>query len=298
MACYKPLQAWIHPREKSKTGKNLLVFSPPDIPGRCERIYIPCGRCIGCRLEKSRQWAMRCVHEASLYRDNVFITLTYDDDHLPENASLVKKHFQDFMKRLRKKYGNGIRYYHCGEYGGQNGRPHYHACIFNLCFPDAYYWGRSDTGHPIYRSESLEKLWKFGFSYIGEVNFESAAYIARYVTKKIYGTNAIKHYSGRIPEYTTMSNGIGRDWFAKYSKETYNTDCVIMRDGKKLKPPKYYDKLLEKIDPELYNSIKAQRKEALLENEPTAADLKRREKAKLLKTKRLKRSFERKLTDG
>ena len=124
---------------------------------------LPCGQCIGCRLEYSRQWAIRCMHEASLYEDNCFITLTYDQDHLPHDRSLNKSHFQKFMKRLRKRFGGGIRFYHCGEYGERTRRPHYHACIFNFDFSDKKLF-KIVNNHRLYTSEQLEELWPFGFS--------------------------------------------------------------------------------------------------------------------------------------
>ena len=119
---------------------------------------MPCGQCIGCRLERSRQWAIRCVHEASLWPDNCFVTLTFDDDNIISSGSLVKADFQKFMKRLRKRFGKGVRYFHCGEYGDLLGRPHHHACLFNFSFPDRYLWS-SSGGVNLYRSPTLEELW-------------------------------------------------------------------------------------------------------------------------------------------
>jgi len=124
-----------------------------------KQFVLPCGRCIGCRLERSRQWAVRMMHEASLHQDNCFITLTYDNEHLPKNASLVKRDFQLFMKRLRKAYpAVRIRFFHCGEYGEQYGRPHYHAILFGFDFPDKYFLGKRNQ-FPVWRSASLERLW-------------------------------------------------------------------------------------------------------------------------------------------
>ena len=157
---------------------------------------------------------MRCHHEASLYQDNCFITLTYSDEHLPSDKSLHVDHFQKFMKRLRKRFGEGVRYYHCGEYGEKYMRPHYHACLFNFDFPDKKIW-KENNGNRLYISESLSELWPFGFVTIGDVTFESAAYVARYIMKKVNGDLAESHYervdwdTGEVyhlkPEYTTMS---------------------------------------------------------------------------------------------
>ena len=118
-----------------------------------------------------------------MYDDNCFITLTYSNQHIPADGSLDVRVFQKFMKRLRKRFGDGIRFYHCGEYGSLLGRPHYHACLFNFDFPDKYLW-KENNGQKLYRSPSLEELWPYGYSSIGTVTFESAAYVARYILKR------------------------------------------------------------------------------------------------------------------
>lgn len=233
-------------------------------------VEIPCGQCIGCRLERSRQWAIRCVHEAQLHQENCFITLTYDDDNLPLNRSLDISHFQKFMKRLRKFLPQKVRFYHCGEYGDTNGRPHYHACIFGHDFPDKIKWTERE-GIILYRSRELETLWPAGFSTIGDVTFESAAYCARYILKKVNGELAKNHYvqidpfTGEItyrqPEYTTMSRrpGIGTGWFSRFNAEVYPADEVIMR-GRPIQPPKFYDGLYELGHPIELEKIKQRRK--------------------------------------
>ena len=245
MPCYKPLVGW-RSRELTEKGKRKIVFNPSK--GFLDlRETIPCGQCIGCRLERSRQWAIRCVHEASLHKDNCFITLTYNNENLPKDGSLILKDFQDFMKRLRHKFGSGIRFFHCGEYGEKFKRPHYHACLFGLSLPDRRLHSQSN-GHKLYVSEILNELWQHkGYAIIGELTFESAAYVARYITKKITGEPAKEHYEGicevtgeitkRKPEYTTMSRrpGIASDWFKKYKSDVYPGDFVVLRN-KKLKP--------------------------------------------------------------
>ena len=157
MACYRPLRAYALRNAEGKmqvSFKRKIGYEP---------IWLPCGQCIGCRLERSRQWAMRCMHEAQMYDRNCFVTLTYDDEHLPPNGSLNKRDFQLFMKRLRKRYGSGIRYYQCGEYGELLGRPHHHAILFNFDFDDKVLWSVRD-GVRLYRSASLEQLWPHGYS--------------------------------------------------------------------------------------------------------------------------------------
>jgi hypothetical protein len=219
------------------------------------------------------------MHEASLYKNNCFITLTYDDDHVPENGSLRYEDFQKFMKRLRKRYSGvepsaspesvdkyPIRFYMCGEYGENFGRPHFHACLFNFDFRDKTYWSKSPGGSKIYRSDILEELWPFGFSSIGEVNFQSAAYVARYIMKKVTGKSAAKYYESitddgeivdKVPEFNKMSlkPGIGANWFKKFHQDVYPHDHVIV-NGRKAKPPRFYDGQLEKMFPDLYDEVK------------------------------------------
>lgn len=193
MPCYKPLDAW-RPDRSAVSKRLMFEYNPKYCGQTMPDLQVPCGQCVGCRLERSRQWAIRCMHEAQMHKQNCFITLTYDDKHLPEDHGLHYKHFQDFMKRLRKKYGAGIRFYMCGEYGEQLGRPHFHACIFGMDFADKKLWKTTGSKSKLYRSAELEKLWTFGFSSVGDVNFESAAYVARYIMKKVTGEAATEHY--------------------------------------------------------------------------------------------------------
>ena len=224
-------------------------------------VMVPCGQCIGCKLEKSRQWAVRIMHEEQLHDESCFLTLTYNDENLPANGSLVKEHFQKFMKRLRKAYDDkSIRYFHCGEYGDQLQRPHYHACLFGIDFPDKRLLSLNRGNH-LYESPRLTKIWGHGHCSIGTLTFESAAYVARYVCKKITGPGAEEYYGDRIPPYVTMSRrpAIGREWLDKFLNDVYIGDQVITREGRKCKPPKYYDKLLEDMSPERFKFIKRDR---------------------------------------
>ena len=182
MACFQPLHAY-HASEADSEGKRAISFSRPK--GDSRMVKLSCGQCIGCRLERSRQWALRCSHEASMYDENCFITLTYREDALPPLGSLDKRHFQLFMKRLRKRYPKKtIRYFQCGEYGEKLSRPHYHACLFNHDFDDKKLF-KVEGENRLYVSEKLTQLWPYGYSTVGAVTFESAAYVARYVTKKM-----------------------------------------------------------------------------------------------------------------
>lgn len=302
MPCFRPLTAW-RGREYNQYGNRPMVFNPNQALNRYNPEKLPCGQCIGCRLERSRQWAMRCYHEASLYNNNSFITLTFSPEHLEKRDnpwSLDVTEFQKFMKRLRKKFSGidavtkddgtlhyPIRFFHCGEYGDKNARPHYHACLFNFDFPDKELWKTTKSGHRLYVSEELEKLWPYGFSTIGDVTFESAAYVARYIVKKVNGKmreddipvydddgnliTEMKHYEwldpetgeirARKPEYTTMSRrpGIGREWLKLYMDDVFPEDEVVV-NGVRMRPPKYYDGILESERPYEFDSIKENRK--------------------------------------
>lgn len=269
MACYHPLTAYLSGHQTNNaTGKAFRRVSFKETDEHDRQISLPCGQCIGCRLERSRQWAMRCIHEAQLHQNNCFITLTYNDEHLPKDLSLDHRDFQLFFKRLRKANPHiKIRYYMAGEYGTNFGRPHFHACIFGYDFHDKKLFKRTTADSLIYTSEELEKLWPYGYSTVGDVTFESAAYVARYIMQKQTGKDVNKdHYTycdlqtGELikiqPEYNKMSlkPGIGADWYKKYKTDVYPHDFVEVR-GKKLKPPKYYDRLFSKENPYEYDQI-------------------------------------------
>lgn len=306
MACFYPLSAW-------RVSSGEILFHDR---GNGDYLQLPCGQCIGCRLERSRQWAMRCMHEASLNNENnCFITLTYSPENLPPDGGLVKKDFQLFIKRLRKTTKQKIKYYHCGEYGDRNNRPHYHAILFNYNFDDWTYLYDSDAGSEIYTSPTLEKIWGLGFVTIGTVTFESAGYVARYCMKKINGKKAdeinpktgLTHYervnsfTGEIikviPEYATMSRGgrsgrgIAHNWIKQFKSDCYPKDFTTIR-GLRMRPPKYYDKYLEAIDPMMYDDIKQGRIiQSYKSEENTAPRLHSRKIVKEAQFNQLKRSL-------
>lgn len=269
MACYCPLKGWTSSKT-SANGKRAITFNIREAYIDLPRT-VPCGQCVGCRLERSRQWAIRCHHEASLHKENCFITLTYNEQNVPDDYSLSVRVFQLFMKRLRKKYPHKIRFYACGEYGDRLGRPHYHACLFGHQFPDLKLWKRGRD--PLYRSGELEELWPYGYSSIGQVTFNSAAYVARYIMKKVNGPRADEHYSfvdedgvihQRRPEFTIMSRkpGVGAAWLHKYADDIYPDDFVIIK-GKRMRPPRYYDQNFERTHPEHMKKIQWTRKRNL-----------------------------------
>jgi len=292
LSCFYPITGY-----RSKSGRNPvtglwpIVFNVKD--GYVDKeVILPCGRCIGCRLEKSRQWAIRCLNEAQLHENNAFITLTYDEDHLPENNSLQLIDVQKFYKKLRKKYKK-FKYYQCGEYGERFQRPHYHACIFGIDIADKVLWSVR-SGVKLYRSESLEKIWGLGFVTVGEVTFESAAYVARYVLKKITGEKAVEHYKGRTPEFQTMSRnpGIGKEWLLKYRGDVESIDAVMQRGGFKLRPPRYYDTILGGFDLEALEKRKRERRKKIKAEEQSWDRLEVKEKVLKARLKQLKRRVE------
>lgn len=268
MPCFHPLQATFSVNQDG--SKNVEFSHSRAFALGVERVgdsnlMLPCGRCMGCRLERSRQWGLRCLHESKLYEDNCFVTLTFDDVNLVKecpDGSLNKKHIQDFMKRLRRRFDHiKIRVFYCGEYGESLGRPHYHLCLFNFDFPDKRFF-KSVNGQDLFVSDILSELWPFGHHGIGSLTFESACYVARYCTKKITGKAADDHYCGRLPEFAqaSLKPGIGRGFVEQFGEsDIFPFDECVVR-GARCKPPRYYDKFLEKLDPERFQLVKDRRR--------------------------------------
>lgn len=210
------------------------------------------------------------MHENQMHELSCFVTLTYDDEHLPESGSLVKRHYQLFMKRLRKFHGSKVRFFHCGEYGETTRRPHYHAILFGIDFADKVKHSKNRHGDQIWLSETLNKIWGMGHCWLGSVSEKSCAYVARYIMKKVTGEKANEHYqnlnvaTGEIyslsPEYITMSTrpGIGAAWFEQYAKDVFPSDTVIL-GGKEQLPPKYYLNKLAQTSEKAAKRIKAKR---------------------------------------
>lgn len=258
---------------------------------RFPTVMVPCGRCRGCRRNRQRQWAFRIVKESKLYKNNSFLTLTYDDKKLGFSpVSLDKGHFQKFMKRLRYYYGNGIRYYMCGEYGDNLGRPHYHVCLFN-CEIDDKVFLKKKNGVKLYNSQKIYKIWKYGNITLSDITIESAMYVASYTINKIDGEleRKLNYYDGKEPEYGNMSRakGIGKDFIINNIEDVYRNDCCVLRGGERFQPPRYYDEILKNIDVELYNKVKKDRKERMKERE--YKDMKRVEGVLSVKAEKTKR---------
>lgn len=203
---------------------------------------------------------MRCVHESQFHEENCFITLTYANEHLPKNGTLVIEHWQEFAKRLRRKCGP-FRFLHCGEYGEDKERPHYHALLFGLDFSADRKPTEKIDGNQYYESATLTERWGKGIANISDLTFASAAYVARYNINAKHGERADKYYRGRKREYITMSRnpGLGAKWIEKWKDDVYPSDELVM-NGVITRPPKYYDKEIEKHNEEVIKKIKAKRK--------------------------------------
>lgn len=308
MTCYSPLIRIEYPHKKvqAKDGhmyNKARVISTEQyekiekIDSDIEKVTrIPCGKCIGCKLAYSRDWAIRNVYESKLWDNNWFITVTYDDEHLyiPDEMTdkitgvvyqrtedwkgcLNPKDATKFLKDLRRywKYHynwDNIRYYYCGEYGEKGGRPHFHFLIYNLPLDlkELKFKFINEEYQPIYECPLIEKIWGKGLVAIGAVTFSSCAYVARYITKKQTGEIASEEYAkkGQIPEYVQMSRmpGIGRNYYEANKERIYETDQLFMTSCRgnvlPLKPPRYYDKLFDIEQPEKMEQIKDRRKAA------------------------------------
>lgn len=264
MPCVRPLTAYYGP-------SGAVVFVAAKSKTRVP-FKLPCGRCIGCRLERARQWGLRCLHEAKQWPRNSYVTLTYNDDSLPPGGSLSLEDVQLFLKRLRKaREPWRVRYFAGGEYGGQFGRAHYHLLLFNVGFRDRKLHSYNKRGEPLYTSEELDRLWYYqGHATIGEVTFDSAVYCAKYCIKKVNGALADDYYavfdsdgvvSRRRPEFGVMSRkpAIGAGYYDKFGSEVRDHDNVVI-GGREVKPPRYYDKRTELVDSAVYDRLKRKRK--------------------------------------
>lgn len=272
MPCYSPLHGY-KDRHVGDTGKRKIRFSRS--AGFSDlQLTVPCGQCIGCRIDRSRMWAIRCTHEAKMHEHNCFITLTYSENEVPKHGGLEKSDLQKFFKRLRH-YVGPFRYYACGEYGDSTNRPHYHAVLFGVDFSnrDRKVHSKNSRGDILYTCPTLDEAWGKGHALISSFSYQTAAYVARYVMKKQMGKHAHEHekyvrthpITGEIysvpPEFALMSMrpGIGSDWYQKYKSDAFPSDFLI-HEGKKHSVPRYYLDKLKKENPIDYKEIALKRK--------------------------------------
>lgn len=262
MPCYHPLEAFW------KLGGG-ITFEHRYSNGN--PVKLPCGRCVGCRVDHGQMWSTRMQHEALFHADCCFLTLTYRDEDLPCDLGLRKRHLQQFIRDLRNhlRHAGKIRYYGCGEYGDESLRPHYHLIVFG------YYPADTSTidGKGRGTSATIERLWGRGYCTVGPATPETMAYTARYVQKKLNGPAAAGAYerlhrdTGEIvtviPPFALMSRnpGIGARYYAEYGHQLHAEDCIRLKGGSKVKTPRYYDRLLEKQDPATLEARKLQRRE-------------------------------------
>lgn len=302
--CYRPLRIM-------RDSENNIIFTNDGTPS------LPCGQCIGCRLNHAEGWAIRMVHEAQLHEENSFLTLTYNDENLPSNGNLSYRAVTNFIKRLRRSldktpYHKKLKYYLVGEYGENFSRPHYHIILFGFDFSyKLRYKGEENSktlaytknGKSYYSSTFLSSLWSYGAAHIGDVNYNTCMYVAKYVTKKVNGRNKDSHYARILPdgeifqleqEKSQMSrkNAIGKEWLQKYWSDVYPDDSVVY-EQRRFKTPKYYDKWLEKNDPLLFDQIKQEREaSSLIYGSRSQDDLTRIHEVKILNQKQNARELE------
>jgi len=239
VACFRPLSAY-----RDRQGGEVRLGRRAGEQG--DRLELPCGRCIGCRLDRARSWTLRIGHEAMLHDRNLFLTLDYAPEHL-RSWSLEYSDYQSFMKRLRKAVGR-VRFFVAGEYGARYRRPHFHAILFGCDFKD-----KRQLVNGTFRSAQAEKLWGNGQVVIADVTPERAAYVAGYTFEKTYGAAADDKYEDlvdvrtgevfrRRPEFCAMSRrpGIGAGWYDKYGSDLFPHDFAVGGDGNRHKVPRYY----------------------------------------------------------
>lgn len=255
--CLAPRQAWIAtqsfpteyyaewtpvgyllPTDYGGEYKRRLYFREPKLLPYRREVVIPCRKCFECVQSYSTNWAVRCCLEAKMHEKNCFITLTYDEQHIED---LSKKTLQKFIKRLRKHFGvKSCRYFACGEYGENTGRPHYHLILFGVDFSeDRYFLKRDRRGNPIYCSDILSRLWKFGFHSIGDISFSSAKYCAKYMQKF--------NFANGKKAFTLQSRkpAIGYDFAVKNAESLCRSGKVYI-DGKEYNIPWQFKRWFQK----------------------------------------------------
>jgi hypothetical protein len=232
-----------------KSDGKTIAWSQKSYDKQYPTFQLPCGKCIKCRLEYARQWAVRCIHEARMHGKNSFITLTYSDEHLA-SPKLQYEDFQLFIKKLRNTQAEPISYFVTGEYGEQRKRPHWHAILFNYRPGDCKFKYSNDRGDHVYSSLHLDKLWGNGITEIGSVTIHSAGYCARYAAKKlVHGKDG--HEYEPISKKSSK-HAIGKKFLETYWKDIFDYGHVILADGIKTQIPRYYEKWMLKHHPTEY----------------------------------------------
>lgn len=251
MQCINPIPAGF-------TASGSLTFKKSEASREIEGFKLECRKCLPCRLNLAREKAIRVYHESKTHLDSIFLTLTYDEEHLVSPV-LQYRDFQLFMKKLREhvtrdvtdpelKKELAISYMVTGEYGEKNKRPHWHAIIFNYRPKDEKKDRETSLGHEVYKSEFLRSLWGKGAIEYGSVTLESANYVARYAAKKLVHGNDEDHEYHPIHK-TSSRRAIGRSWIEKHWKHTFAHGFVVLPNGSTTKIPRYYVDWLKKHRP-------------------------------------------------
>lgn len=282
LSCYHPIIAYrykvVNPGGRYGQPQH-LIFRPnyeDFVSGRLQPVPLPCGKCLGCRMDYSRQWANRCLMEMQYHESTMFLTLTYDDAHLPRTftadpgtgevispaATLVPRDFTLFIKRLRKRFSDQtLRLFGCGEYGSQTFRPHYHIIVFGLSLSDMEPYKQSQLGDQYFTSPSLDACWTAsdgspkGFIVAAPANWQTCAYVARYILKKQTGADGKRDYKalGIEPPFVRMSRrpGLGYQWFQDHpdAMQYSQINVSTVDGGRSFPPPAYFKRLYKSIDP-------------------------------------------------
>lgn len=298
MPCTCPLDAWAGP-------DGVPVFSPSQTYSGARFFCLPCGKCLGCQLDHARGWSVRCVHEGQMRGSCCFATLTYEGEHLPPGGDLCFEDVRLFLARVRKRFGEGVRYFGCGEYGTKKLRPHYHLVFFGLDFDDRVPFGKSRSGVPYDTSETLSRLWGKGFATVQDFTRECGEYVARYTMKKrpqggAFADRLLRwdddgvQYQVR-PEFLMMSRGkrfggIGREWALKFKSDWFPSDFVVL-NGQRYQVPRFYTTLLSPKE-QVWLKRDRMRRAELRADEHSERRLMTRDESRRLKTARLVRDAE------
>jgi len=286
MPCFRPVTCW-----KPPDGGPVQFVEKRDH----REIEIPCGQCIGCRINRQQMWAFRCLAEASLHPSNWFATLTYAPERLPPRGELRHRDWQLFAKRVRRSLGP-FRYLMCGEYGEQTQRPHYHALLFGLDIPDVDRFSVR-RGYPIFRSEKLTQLWGRGIVELGSVTPQSARYCSGYVLKDCSAPKVLDEETGELVSLKapygrfSLKPGLGDAWIRRYYPEVFAHGACFSYD-KKFRIPDRFKTILDDIDPDAYADLEERAVEKAL-NSPdnTRARLAVRERVALANHSRYKEAL-------
>jgi len=313
MPCFSPVTGWRSRETSPTTRKRNLVYNIrqgyTDI-----RAVRPCGNCVGCRVRKARNWAIRLQNEARCHENNLFVTLTYDSEHLPKNGSIDPIHPEKFMRGLRKKFGDGIRSFGCAEYGDKRQRPHYHLILFNFNFPDLKKL-KKIKGKQYYSSKIADQIWKKGLIAISTVSYDTMNYVAGYVTKKLNGKKALKEYGGTIdamgkvtykiqPERSVCVSrmpGLGRAYYEANRRDYFPSDKAVVK-GFEVRPPDYYYRMLEQSgkkdldQKKLYLKVRAKRRAEAAEYSKIFSSIRMKQKEDWANSRQ--KGMKRRLEDG